>query len=604
MSQELVEVVIDFETYFDKNYTLSKLPISAYVRDERFHVFGAGVRVGNGEPFFLTEENLRQWITSWDWSKTIAIGHHMHFDGFILSDHYGVYPAYFGDTLSMARPSFGPACRVSLDSIAQIIGCPPKDADILNMMGIRDPSTENWDLLARRAMGDIDRTRKCYDFFLAHGFPQMERNAIDVTIKMFTDPAFILDVKAVYEIQEEEEKQRKELYAAVNMTETQLRSDIMFAEVLKRRGVLIPEKYSEAQKSMVPAFASNDPDFMAWKADPNLAPYYYARTAAKSTATSSKTERLLAAGAPPYKLPVYLNYCGAHTLRHSGGDKLNFQNFKRKHPIRRTLTAPDGQLIAVVDASQIEARIIAWLSNQDDLLAQFADPNQDPYRSMAAKLYGGKPFDYDAESVERYIGKTLVLGAGYGMGSVKLRGQLLQNKQLPLNYSLEECQKMIDVWRNANSKIVDFWGFCNGRLFDMAKGPKENEDLTYKCITFVKRGVLMPNGLVMRFPSLEKGKDNNYWYSTIRGPKKIYGGALTENIVQCLAGILLREHMVEIAKHFKVTLTVHDEIVAFIPEKGAEEAFALITEIATQSPQWAPDLPVACEGQYDKVYSK
>lgn len=597
-------MVIDFETFFSKTFTLSKQPISQYVRDERFHVFCAGIQVDDNPGFFLREEELRSYLVNdVDWSDTMAVGHHMHFDGFILSDYYAAYPARYGCTLSMARPIFGPNNRLSLDSVAQLIGLPPKDADIMNMMGIRDPSDEDWDLLERRAIGDIERTRAVWDY-LRRVYPENELDIIDMTVKMFTSPKIVLDEELVHKVSKDEALRRQNLFAAVRLTETQLRSDKTLATILENRDIEVPTKYSIKRDTIVPAFASNDLDFMAWQLDAELKPYYDARTAAKSTQITARTERLLAAGRAPYKLPVYLNYCGAHTFRFSGGDKLNFQNFSRGSDLRRSLTAPDGYLLAVVDASQIEARICAWLAGQEDLLEQFADPDKDPYCDMAFRVFGTDKC-YEKDSMERFIGKTLVLGAGYGMGHKKLQGMLASNKYNPVVFEEGQCKNMIMAYRDTNQHIQKLWWYMGARIHTMAVEQPVQTEFTYKCIEFIKNGVYMPNELVMRYPGLMENEQGDWTYQIQNGgTTKIYGGLLTENIVQSLARILLTEHMRHIGAHYDIVLTVHDEIVALIPESDADEHFAYIQKIATQPPAWAPDLPVACEGGYDKVYSK
>jgi DNA polymerase len=131
-------------------------------------------------------------------------------------------------------------------------------------------------------------------------------------------------------------------------------------------------------------------------------------------------------------------------------------------------------------------------------------------------------------------------------------------------------------------------------------------------VKFVAGGIDMPCGLTMRYPDLRQ-VDDGYWtewqYRTRLKTgtlvwSKLYGGLLTENIIQSLARQVISEHIVKVSERYPVVLTVHDEIVTLIPEKHAEEHHAWIADVCSQAPKWAPGLPVACEGGFAKEYSK
>ena len=115
-------ITLDFETEFDDDYTLKKMTTEAYVRDPRFRAHGCGIKGSGKHTWWLNEPEFRDWTTKQDWSQIAALCHHAHFDGLILSHHYGVRPALWLDTLSMARALIGNHLSVSLESLAAHFG--------------------------------------------------------------------------------------------------------------------------------------------------------------------------------------------------------------------------------------------------------------------------------------------------------------------------------------------------------------------------------------------------------------------------------------------------------------------------------------------------
>jgi DNA polymerase len=165
------------------------------------------------------------------------------------------------------------------------------------------------------------------------------------------------------------------------------------------------------------AFSKTDEEFKALLEHPDtqVQALVAARLGVKSTIEETRTERFIGI-ALRGPMPVPLRYYAAHTGRWGGDDKLNLQNLPRTSPLKKAILAPYGYVIIDSDSSQIEARTLAWLAGQDDLVEAF-DRGEDVYRIMASAIYL-KAIE-DVTKDERFVGKTTILGAGYGMGAAK-----------------------------------------------------------------------------------------------------------------------------------------------------------------------------------------
>ena len=144
-----------------------------------------------------------------------------------------------------------------------------------------------------------------------------------------------------------------------------------------------------------------------------------ARKAVKSRIAETRAQRFIDATHDDGTISVPLRYYAAHTGRFGGTEKINMQNMPRNSELRKALCAPPGHLVFVADLSNIEARMLAWLADEDDLLAQFA-AGDDIYSNLATEIYG-RPINKHDDPTERFVGKTAVLGLGYGMGANKFR---------------------------------------------------------------------------------------------------------------------------------------------------------------------------------------
>ena len=299
-------------------------------------------------------------------------------------------------------------------------------------------------------------------------------------------------------------------------------------------------------------------------------------------------------------MPVPLRYYAAHTGRWGGDDKLNLQNLPRKSLLKDSIIAPKGFILIDADSSQIEARIVAWLSGQQDLVDAF-ERKEDVYKIMASAIYNKAEEEID--SGERFVGKTTILGAGYGMGSTKFGIQL---KTFGVEIADAEASRIIEVYRSRYPFIPQLWKEA-GRALDALTDKKTCKvGAQPQAITLTENGFLLPSGLYLNYKDLRKssGDFEGYSYASRRGRIKIYGGKIVENICQALARCVIGEQMLRISKRYKVALTVHDAVMVVVREEEKEDAMLYIEECMKWRPLWAQTLPLACEIGVGKSYGE
>jgi len=613
-------VTIDFETYYDPVFSLSKMTTESYIRSPQFQVIGVGVKVNNHPTDWYTGENPGSFLNSLDYSNKAILCHHTAFDGAILSWHFGIRPRLWLDTLSMARPMHSVSVGGSLAALTAYYGLGVKGTEVVNALGKRreDFSPEEMARYAEYCINDVEITRKLFDK-LKQGFPASELLVIDQTLRMYTEPVIQLDVPLLQQHLVEVNERKAALISSLDETGASgealtkmLMSNDIFAQYLKKLGVEPPVKTSLKTGKQAWAFAKTDKGMtdLLEHPDDRVQAVVTARLGVKSTIEQTRTEALIGV-AGRGALPIMLNYYGAHTGRFSGGDKLNLQNLPARgnNTIRRALKAPEGHMIIACDSSQIEARVVAWLAKQEDLLEAFRQ-NRDVYSEFASEVYGRTITK--ADKVERFVGKTCILGLGYGMGAEKFR-RTLEIGQGGMNViiDLNEAERIVRLYRQKNFRIVGLWSACGHALSGMVQGRSGmlNEQVTYD-----NTGVTLPNTLKIQYHGLRQTANGFDYIADVRSYRKavtarvtagteaeinrtkIYGGKMTENVVQALAALVIREQMAAARKHgILTTFQVHDEIVTVAASDTAAQTQQLLERVMSTPPVWAPTLPVACE---------
>lgn len=599
---------LDFETFYDREFSLTKIPTEEYVRDPRFEVIGVAVKMNDGpsEWFSGTHEETKAWLEQFGWGNHFALAHNAMFDAAILTWRFGIRPKAWLDTLSMARALLGPTTSVSLANLAQQFGLGAKGTEVNEAKGLRrlDFTDEHLDLYGQYCCNDVDLTYALYKELDA-AFPVKEKKLIDLTIRMFSDPVLIMDVPRLHLHLADVKARKQKLFEDANITPEILNSNKKFAALLESFGVLPPMKISPTTEKPTYAFAKSDEAFtqLLEHEDERVQAIVAARIGAKSTLEETRTERFIsiAGRTAEHLLPIPLKYYAAHTGRWGGSDSVNLQNLPSRGAqggkLKRCITAPEGHVIIDCDSSQIEARVLAWLAGQNDLLQRFANKD-DVYKYMASMIYSKSPEDVTPE--ERFIGKTTVLGAGYGMGAAKFQ---LQLRNMGKYVDHDTCSYIIKMYRNSNRHISAWWSHLTKVLECMIGERAFEVDSTQLLnVSPLGVGIELPNKLYLSYPGLRRENNTEYSYQTRYGRNRIYGGKVAENLCQAVARCIIGEQMIEIAKRYRVVLTVHDAIACVVRESEAEEALAYIERCMRTSPSWASGLPLNCESGMARTY--
>lgn len=599
-------ITLDFETYYDREYSLSKMTTEEYVRDDRFEVIGVAVKVDDGEAewFSGTHAETAAFLAQFNLDQAFVVAHNMMFDGAILSWRFGIRPHALLDTLAMARAVDGAEAGNGLSKLADRYGIGKKGTEVVLAMGKRRLSFSPQELQAYGAYccNDVDIAYKLL-CILRDGVSRSELRLIDLTTRMFTEPVLELDLPLLEQHLIEVVDRKEQLIAAASASRDVLLSSDMFAAELMKLGVEPPTKTSPTTGKRIYAFAKNDGGMklLAEHPDERVQALAAARLGTKSTLEETRTARLIGI-AKRGPLPVPLRYYAARTGRWGGDDKLNLQNLPRKSKLKSAITAPEGYVLIDADSSQIEARILAWLSGQNDLVTAF-ERGEDVYKIMASKIYH-KDID-DIDDQERFVGKTTILGAGYGMGHKKFRLQLASFGVLMYD---DACKHILTTYRNEFRLIPNLWDEAS-QCLDALASP------VLKTCKFGRQpqavsllpgvGFDMPSGIPLRYNDLkvdESSTNTQYVYTTRTGPVRIYGGKIVENVCQALARCVIGEQMLRVAKRYKVVLTVHDAVACIAKESEWEEAARYVQECMRWRPKWAQTLPLNCEVKYGKSY--
>lgn len=619
-------ITLDFETFYDNKIKLGfkYQTTEEYVRDPKFEVIGVGVQVDDGQPVWFsgTHEQIKVWFNQFDWANCAVLCHNTLFDGCILSWCFGIKPAYLLDTLSMARALHGVEAGGSLAKLAERYQLGKKGEEVIAAEGKRrvDFAPDELARYGEYCKNDVDLTFRLFQE-LSSAFPEEEFDLIDMTLRMFTEPVFEVDdallQNRLAEVQQEKSDLLKGLMEKLKCdTEEAVRkklaSNKQFAALLKENGIEPPMKVSKTTGKDTYALAKNDEGFLALTEveEPFIQQLCAVRLGTKSTIEESRIERFIDIGKRNSGLlPIPLKYYGAHTGRWAGFDKVNFQNLpsrdKKKKALKNAVVAPDGHIVINCDSSQIEARILVWLAGQDDVVEQFRK-GEDVYSIFASDVYG-RPVS-KADPVERFVGKTCILGLGYGTGALKLQHTL---KTTPPGAVVdeEEAKRIVGVYRDKNHAVIDLWREGDEAIKTMADWGNSKPFYygQHHCLIIEKQGVRLPNGLYIRYPGLKydtseaKGK---YVYFSRKGPVSLWGGTLVENVVQALARIVVGQQMLQIRSRYPVKLTVHDAAVVVVPEAEKDEALAYIVERMSEPPAWARGLPVSCEAKFAQSYGE
>lgn len=645
-------VVLDFESYFKKpEYSLFSLSAWQYITDDRFELTGLGAQqsgkdrgplfftpsipVGKFEPAITLGLRKLQANAGDDLRGVTVVLKHARFDATLLAVKFDIHPKYMIDIEDLARHLNSHGSH-KLSDMCKEHGLKDK-GDTMQFEGKHwnTMSDEERESLKEYTLNDCAREMELFELLLPRlTNPEMELAIANHTIKLYTRPTLAFDFKQADILLVQMQEKLDATVAATGFTHDELSGDKSFMAILEAalpEGEHVPMK--AGKKAMIPCFAKTDVEYqqLIVHADARVRQLVGARSSVGSWPTHiARVNRMIAmATAAGGFLPVPLVFYGAHTGRFSGADKINLQNLGGRGragqgndpligKIRSLLLAPDGCDLVVADSAQIEARILAWLAGQDDLVQAFAE-HKDIYSKFATTLFQAKvrkPTKIDPAplarlySIRRGFGKDGILGCGYGMGGTKFHSRCLENPDLePLftsgEYDFAFIDGLVKTYRSAYPKIPAFWQTIE-RLFRMVV-ILPNEVVKYgELLTLWNdRGTVnikLPSGRVLFYDHASFNKSTRelrYHYG------KLWGGTLTENIVQAIARDLLvfwilkcEESSTPVCHH------VHDEVISIQSSIRAGDVLVQMIEIMRTVPDWAKGCPVDAEGGICHEYTK
>ena len=616
------KLTLDFETYYDKEYSLKKMTPIEYILDARYECTGLALKWGAGRSYWIEGDKAEDFFKNEDPSDIMMISHNTLFDGCITAWRYNWVPKMFVDTLGISRSLYQAYLRsLSLDSVDSYLGGDGKDKGALaNVIGMRldaiRAAPELYERFRRYGLGDTD---KCWNIFertvMAGKFPAMELSVMDAVLRCAIIPQFEIDHEMLYaSLADIIQKKDAALQLAVEMgadDKGTLMSNDKFAELLFKLGIQPPRKISGTTGKETWAFAKSDQDFLDLleHPDPAVQAVMAARMGHKSTIEETRHERFIKIanlvwpdGKTRALMPMPLRYGGAHTHRLSGDWKLNVQNMGRGSKLRQSLKAPQGYVVVAGDESQVEARFTCTLCGQESMRQQF-ERGEDVYRLFAAVLFMKLPDE--VTKLERFIGKQCILGLGFGLGWEKFTKSIpiLARNQMGLimEYSERDGKRAVDTYRNTNQYIQQTWNKLNTQGINALLG---HGDFQWGPVWFRKECIELPNGMFLYYNNLRQeagGRFGTEWVFDYGGKKKrIYGGKLLENIVQALARIITMEAAVRVRLRLArlgipLALQVHDELVFVVKEAHEAITRKVLEHELKQRPVWLPNLPLDCE---------
>ncbi len=443
-------------------------------------------------------------------------------------------------------------------------------------------------------------------------FPAEELRLIDLTVRMFTEPRLLGDQELLCQATTSEQDRKQSLLSELGCSKKELGSNSTFSRLLEALDIEV--EWKSGKNGPIPAFAKTD-QFMRdllQSNDERVVDLVEAKLVCRSSIDETRVGRLYEMSKRGPTMPVYLNYCGAHTTRWSGGDAVNWQNLPKKRlrepasgsvSVRQAIHAPPGYVIGKVDAAQQEARILDTIAGQWDIVDKWRR-GDDQYCELASDIFGVCITKSNAG--ERQCGKRIKLSAGFGAGHVKMLHTLKGDmKQYGIDYEVtpEVAEKGIQTYRAKHPKVVQLWKNCDGLLSLLEGGV--NRDAPFDLPIEIKdHQIICPNGAPMTYHLHYDGGERQWYRHTRYGERKIWGGGLTENIVQMLGRVAVGQAVLRVERRLelKPVNLEHDAAIWLIPETGVDAYMEVLIEEMRRVPAWLPDCPFGAEGHYARNY--
>lgn len=651
-------VVLDFETYFDTEYTLSKMSTIEYIMDKRFEELGLARALMSGDApyadpagncvFERDPTRFLEWLVM-QYGRNLegcTIGvQNGRFDVSILAFRYGIVPPHVVDTKQMSY-NLHPHEKADLGSLCTRYGLPPKMENVFKFstrrrrfvlekkkrQGKLPRQLPRMTPAQEQALGEYARNDVLREWeLLVRMLPQISRPEVELplmqhTSEMFWNPVIRVDSTLGVELRTAMLAEVDKALATAGHDQDTISGNHSFEallrEALAETGETVPMK--RGKDGMIPALAKTDKarEALVKHPNPKVRALVEARIAIKAWPSKAKRVQniMLQAEANKGVLPAPINYGGAHTGRWSGDESINLQNLGAHghvldSRVRNMLLPPDECVFIIADQSAVEARVTAWIAGQLDLVRAF-EAGRDVYCEFASRVLGRKirkSHDSDPVAVKatfkrgRAMGKVGVLGGGYGMGPSKCQSYA---PGFGIEITFLEAKNIIDTYRESNPKIVRFWHEIERAFRYTTKYGKPCK--LDRGLEFSKRGdvtiIRLPSGRELYYKGVFENRRGDMEMPDPQKPAhviKIYGGYLTENVVQAMCRDSLGDATLAIEEAgYRVALHCHDEVIVVAPKERAEECKSVVLALLRRRPSWAPDCPFDAEATIADRYTK
>lgn len=526
-------LTVDFETYYDREYSLSKMTMIEYIMDGRFQPIMMSYAI-NDEPIHnvIGYPNIKRILDGIDWSNTVLNAQNTAFDATIIRARFGHTARYYTDTMAMARVTAAHVFEgASLAAIARVLQAngvhvPPKGKEVESALGMHLYNAySGTPYIAKKATTDPNEVQRGHELLMAYVeycnndvhlareafkyFTKMitpdEMQYGDMILKCYIEPSLYLDLPIIEEeiarIHERDERRARDVanqYFNGNQAELRsvCRSVPKFTTFLQSLGgkleheidedtdysFIIPSKYSEKKGRVEPCYSKTFPPVieMCDRMD-EIGDIFRTKLAMSSSIELSRAERFRAIAKLDCGFGMPYTVSGAHTHRLGGSGGLNVQNLSsgrkegQSNALKRSISAPPGHKVVVFDSSQIELRTGSYIAGDHATLNLFV-AGKDPYSQQAALIYGGNPDEIKKlakSGVEPYASIQRPAGKASLLSNIYGTGAVgFMNyaKLMGVDMTLEEAQHIVKVYRETHPEVVAIWNACDIALRNMIAG--------------------------------------------------------------------------------------------------------------------------------------
>lgn len=526
-------LTVDFETYYDREYSLSKMTMIEYIMDGRFQPIMMSYSI-NDEPIknVIGYPKIKEVLDGIDWDNTVLNAQNTAFDATIIRARFGHTARYYTDTMAMARVTAAHVFEgASLGAIAKVLQAngvpvPPKGKEVQSALGMHlynayqgtpylalkattDPNEvqRGHELLmgyVEYCNNDVHLAREAFKYFTKMITPD-EMQYGDMILKCYIEPSLYLDLPIIEEeiqrIHERDEKRARDVankYFNGNQAELRsvCRSVPKFTAFLQGLGgkleheidedadyaFIIPSKYSDKKGRVEPCYSKTFPPVIELcdRMD-EIGDIFRTKLAMSSSIELSRAERFRAIAKIGCGFGMPYTVSGAHTHRLGGSGGLNVQNLSsgrkegQSNALKRSISAPPGHQVVVFDSSQIELRTGSYIAGDHATLNLFV-MGKDPYSQQAALIYGGDPDEIKKlakSGVEPYQSIQRPAGKASLLSNIYGTGAVgFMNyaKLMGVDMTLEEAQHIVKVYRETHPEVVATWNACEVALRNMIAG--------------------------------------------------------------------------------------------------------------------------------------